>query len=188
MESTGALAIWKRSVSKNKLRYTWMVSDGDSKTFKLLSDQLPYGASNLLSKHECVGHVKKRMGTALREKAKEKFVNERVSEALVAETVPETLTKEKQKLIINTSSCEQDSCESVGCGLQPNRSKATDNGKQVDNLEELDIKEHVNNVQNSPDVEIPETSGQVSYLSGSQSNQEMMMNDEVTGNETAGEL
>ena len=77
MESTGALAIWKRSVSKNKLRYTQMISDGDSKIFKLLSNQLPYGASNLVSKHECVGHVQKRMGMALREKAKEKFVNER---------------------------------------------------------------------------------------------------------------
>ena len=92
----------------------------------------------------------------------------------MAETVPETLTKEKQKLIINTSSCEQDNCESVGCGLQPNRSKATDNSS-VDNLEELDIKEHVKNVQNSSDVETPETSGQASYLSGSQSNQEMMI-------------
>ena len=40
-----------------------------------------------------------------------------LSEALVAETVPEALTKEKQKLIINTSSCEQDNCESVACGL-----------------------------------------------------------------------
>ena len=77
MESTGALAIWTRSVSKNKLRYTQMISDGDSKTFKLLNDQLPYGASNLVSKHECVGHVLKRIGTALRQKAKEKFVNER---------------------------------------------------------------------------------------------------------------
>ena len=45
----------------------------------------------------------------------------------MAETVPETLTKEKQKLIINMSSCKQDNCESVGCGLQPNRSIATDN-------------------------------------------------------------
>ena len=44
------------------------------------------------------------------------------------------------------------------------------------------------NVQNSPDVETPETSGQASYLSGCQSNQEMMMNDDVAGNETAGEL
>ena len=33
--------------------------------------------SNLVSKHECVGHVQKRMGTTLREKAKEKFVNKR---------------------------------------------------------------------------------------------------------------
>ena len=54
------------------------------------------------------------------------------------ETVPETLTKEKQKLIINKRSCEQDNCVSVGCGLQPNRSKVTDNSKHVDNLEELD--------------------------------------------------
>ena len=45
MESTGALAIWKWSVSKNMLRYTQIISDGDSKIFKLPSDQLPYGAS-----------------------------------------------------------------------------------------------------------------------------------------------
>ena len=101
-----------------------------------------------------------------------------LSETLVAETVPETLTKEKQKLIINKSSCEQDNCESVVCGLQPDRSKATDNSKRVG----------VKNVQNSPDVETPDTSGQVSYLSGSQSNQEVMMKDDVAGNETAGEL
>ena len=45
MESTGALAIWKRFVSKNMLRYTQIISYGDCKIFKLLSDQLPYGAS-----------------------------------------------------------------------------------------------------------------------------------------------
>ena len=78
----------------------------------------------------------------------------------MAETVPEALTKEKQKLIINKNSCEQDNCESVGCGLQPNQSKATDNSKHVNNLEELNIKEHVKNVQNSPDLETPETAGQ----------------------------
>ena len=77
MESTGTLANWKRSVSKNMLRYTQIISDGDSKTFKLLSDQLSMVCPNLVSKHECVGHVQKRMGKALREKAKEKFVNER---------------------------------------------------------------------------------------------------------------
>ena len=41
----------------------------------------------------------------------------------MAETVPETLTKEKQKLIINMSICEQDNCESVGWGLQPTEVK-----------------------------------------------------------------
>ena len=73
------------------------------------------------------------------------------SEALVAETVPETLTKGKQgKLIINKSNCEQDKCEGVGCGQQPNRSRGIDNSKHVDNLEELDIiKEHIKNVGNS---------------------------------------
>ena len=73
----------------------------------------------------------------------------------------------------------------MGCGIQPNRSKATDNSTYLDNLEELDIKEHVSNVQNSPDVETPETAGQGSYLSHSQSNQEMMMNDDLTGNENS---
>ena len=53
-----------------------MISDGDSKIFKLVSNQLSYVAY-LVSKHECVGNVQKRMDTALREKAKEKFVNER---------------------------------------------------------------------------------------------------------------
>ena len=69
----------------------------------------------------------------------------------MAETVPETLTKEKQKLIINKSSCEQDNCVSVGCDLQPDINKGTDNNKHVDNLEELNIKKHVKNVQKSSD-------------------------------------
>ena len=41
-----------------------------------------------------------------------------------------------------------------------NRSKGIDNSKHVDNLEELNIKEHVKTLQNSPDVESPETGGQ----------------------------
>ena len=73
MVSTGAFAIWKRSLSYNTLRYTQMISDGNSKTFKLLSDRLPYGGSNLVSKHECVGHMQKRMGTAMQDAAWEDF-------------------------------------------------------------------------------------------------------------------
>ena len=69
MESTGALAIWKRSVSKNMLRYT-QISDGDSKTFKLLSDLLPMVCPNLVSKHECVGHVQKKNGYGIKREGK----------------------------------------------------------------------------------------------------------------------
>ena len=52
------------------------------------------------------------------------------------------------------------------CGLclQPKRSKGIDNSKHVDNLDELDIKEHVTNVQNSPDVESPDRARRASYL------------------------
>ena len=73
MESTGAFAIWKRSVSKNQLRYTQMISDGDSKAFKLLSDQLPYGASSVVSKHECVGYVQKNKGYGSKREVKGKI-------------------------------------------------------------------------------------------------------------------
>ena len=70
MESTGALAIWKRSVSKNMLRYTQMIPDGGAKTFKLLSDQLPMVGPNLMSKDECVGHEQKKNGYGIKREGK----------------------------------------------------------------------------------------------------------------------
>ncbi len=39
-------------VSLRKLRYTSMIADGDAKTFKLLSDEKPYGASHPISKQD----------------------------------------------------------------------------------------------------------------------------------------
>ena len=45
-----------------KLRFTTFIGDGDSKAFANLVAIKPYGDV----KHECVGHVQKRMGTALR--------------------------------------------------------------------------------------------------------------------------
>ena len=47
------------------------------------------------------------------------------------------------------------------------------------------VPEIVKNVQNSSDVETPESAGQGSYMSGSQSNQEMVMNDDLAGNENS---
>ena len=77
MESHGAFNIWKRSVKLYKVRYISMISDGDSSTFKQLHGSKAYGASHPVTKHECIGNVQKRMGTALRDKCKEKLVDGR---------------------------------------------------------------------------------------------------------------
>lgn len=65
MEAAGALRIWKRSIEKHKLRYTAMISDGDSSTFPTIRDANPYGEDHPVIKHECVGHVQKRMVSRL---------------------------------------------------------------------------------------------------------------------------
>ena len=43
-----------------------MVSDGDARTFRHLSDLKVYGEDVALAKEECINHVAKWMGTALR--------------------------------------------------------------------------------------------------------------------------
>ena len=70
MECEGALIMWRRSESRHNLRYTDIISDGDSKTFSLLSEKKPYPVP--MKKLECVGHVQKRLGTGLRKLKKEK--------------------------------------------------------------------------------------------------------------------
>ena len=65
MEVEGARQLWTRSVAQHKLRYTTILSDGDCKTFSKLQNERPYG-DVLVKKEECVNHVSKRMGTALR--------------------------------------------------------------------------------------------------------------------------
>ncbi|XP_070176739.1 uncharacterized protein [Littorina saxatilis] len=63
MEVEAARVIWRRSVNTNKLRYTTLLSDGDSKTFTELNDIKPYGEDIHIDKEECVNHVSKRLGT-----------------------------------------------------------------------------------------------------------------------------
>lgn len=65
MEVEAALILFKRSISKHDLRYTTLVSDGDSRTFSALSQENVYGIVPII-KEECLNHVQKRMGTALR--------------------------------------------------------------------------------------------------------------------------
>ena len=43
METEGASILWVRSVAKNKLWYTVVISDGDVKTISRLNSEHPYG-------------------------------------------------------------------------------------------------------------------------------------------------
>jgi hypothetical protein len=66
MEVEAAKVLWNRSVDSYKLRYTTILSDGDSKTFNELNSTRPYGKEVEIDKEECTNHVSKRLGTALR--------------------------------------------------------------------------------------------------------------------------
>lgn len=66
MEVEAARVMWSRSVARHKLRYTIVLSDGDAKAFQELSKIKPYGAEITIQKQECINHVSKRLGTALR--------------------------------------------------------------------------------------------------------------------------
>lgn len=65
MEMEAAKILWERSKSYG-LRYTTVLSDGDAKTFSHLQQSKVYGDNVDLVKEECINHIHKRMGTALR--------------------------------------------------------------------------------------------------------------------------
>ena len=67
MEPLGTLRLFQRSLDHN-IRYKYMVSDGDSKTHSLLVREGVYSSDldDQVEKLDCVGHVQKRLGTALR--------------------------------------------------------------------------------------------------------------------------
>ncbi|CAN8029862.1 unnamed protein product [Ixodes persulcatus] len=65
MEVEAATVLFGRSLDKHRLRYTTMLSDGDSRAFNNLQADKVYGFVPI-EKEDCVNHVSKRMGTALR--------------------------------------------------------------------------------------------------------------------------
>ena len=66
METEGASILFGRSLAKYKLRYNPFIGDGDSKAYKRVVRDKPYGDDFHIEKEECVGHIQKRMGTRLR--------------------------------------------------------------------------------------------------------------------------
>ena len=71
METEGVVTLFNRSVATRKLMYTTYIGDGDSKGFQAVVNAKPYGDVEI-TKEECVGHVSKRLGKALRELKKKK--------------------------------------------------------------------------------------------------------------------
>ena len=68
MEAVAAIEISSRSIEKRQLKYTTFVGDGDSSSHGRVKDAMnaKYGSDYVVEKEECVGHVQKRLGTALR--------------------------------------------------------------------------------------------------------------------------
>ena len=66
MEVVCAERLWSRSIANHSLRYTTLLSDGDSKAFAAVKALDVYGPDVSIDKEDCVNHVSKRMGTALR--------------------------------------------------------------------------------------------------------------------------
>ena len=74
MEKAAAIEMFGRSIETRGLKYTTYVGDGDSDSFISVKKAMEekYGKRYELKKEDCVGHVQKRMGTALRNYKKEK--------------------------------------------------------------------------------------------------------------------
>ena len=68
MEKEGTIEMFLRSIEKHQLQYTIYVGDGDSSSFGAVKDALhdKYGDEYPLIKEDCIGHIQKSMGTALR--------------------------------------------------------------------------------------------------------------------------
>ncbi|XP_018497093.1 uncharacterized protein LOC108864993 [Galendromus occidentalis] len=66
MEVEGAKEIFRRSVEIHGIRYVKYLGDGDSKAYRAVSPDEPYGSELKIEKLECVGLIQKRMGTRLR--------------------------------------------------------------------------------------------------------------------------
>ena len=68
MEAALATEMFGRSISECNLKYTTFVGDGDSSLYGRVKDAMfqKYGDEYIVTKEECVGHVQKILGTALR--------------------------------------------------------------------------------------------------------------------------
>ena len=68
MEKDGAVEMFLWSLEKHQLKYTEYVGDGDTNSFGAVQAALneKYGDAYQIVKEDCIAHIQKRMGAALR--------------------------------------------------------------------------------------------------------------------------
>ena len=64
METAAVEVMWRRSEELHHFRYTTVLSDGDSSTYKHLCELELYDGTPII-KEKCINHVANRLGTAL---------------------------------------------------------------------------------------------------------------------------
>lgn len=79
MEVAGVVDMFRQSEATRGVKYRYYLGDGDSAAFPTIERENPYGLECPVEKLECIGHVRKRMGTRLR-KLKEKKGNTTLSD------------------------------------------------------------------------------------------------------------
>ena len=67
MDPIGVQKIYARSMVSRKLRYTSYIGDGDTKSYSSVVKEQPYRHNTQIEKLECVGHVQKRLGNAIKQ-------------------------------------------------------------------------------------------------------------------------
>lgn len=65
MEVSGVVEMFRRSLPRYNIRYKYCLGDGDSQSYPAVVSAQPNGPEFTVEKLECVGHVKKRMGSRL---------------------------------------------------------------------------------------------------------------------------
>ena len=97
MEIAGARILFARLISEYNLRYKTVISDGDTKTVSTLNAEKVYGDVDIV-KHECVGHVQKRVVTNLKRLKTRMAALMRDAKSQEAET-KKALNDERLKLV-----------------------------------------------------------------------------------------
>ena len=68
MEKEGTIEMFTRSIEKHNFRYSVSAGDGDSRSFGAVQDAVTekHGDTYTIVKEDCIGHIQKRKGSALR--------------------------------------------------------------------------------------------------------------------------